>query len=129
MPRSSSARASSAEPVLSKSEKSAARRVAAGASGNRHLHLGRELRRDDRAYSGLFGRNAVQTVRTLHRFLIVRDDEHLRLCRELAHHLAETLDVRVVESGVYLVEEVERRGLDLDKRKDQGRRGHCAFPA
>src|ERR1700722_9055081 len=99
MPHRSSAWANSAEPVLSKTEMSGARRVAAESSGNRHLRLRRELCGNDRADSGFFGRYAVQTIRTLHRLLIVRDDEHLRLSGKIAHHLAETLDVRIVEAA------------------------------
>src|ERR1700722_18502367 len=129
MPHRSSAWANSAEPVLSKTEMSAARRVAAESSGNRHLRLRRELCGNDRADSGFFGRYAVQTIRTLHRLLIVRDDEHLRLSGKIAHHLAETLDVRIVEGGVHLVEQIERSRLDLENPKNQSRSGHGALAA
>ncbi len=74
-------------------------------------------------------RHAVHAVGHLHRLLVVRDDDHLRIAGKLAHHRRETLDVHVVERRVDFVEQIERRRLDRDQREDQRRRRHRALAA
>ena len=55
-------------------------------------------------------RDAVEAVGGLHRALLVRDDEQLRLVAELVHEVEEPVEVHVVERGLDLVEQVEGRG-------------------
>src|SRR5579883_2304638 len=84
-PRSVRARATSAAPLFSESEKSAA-------SGNRGLRLPfarGELRRHDRTDAGFRHRHAVQAVREFHRLLVVRYEDDLRIGRQFAHHARE----------------------------------------
>src|SRR5438552_254308 len=94
-PRSTSAFASSGAPVLSESEKSAA----SGNGGLRPLVVFAQLRGNDRTDSRFAHRYAVKPIGEFHRLLVVGHDDHLRLARELAHHLRKALDVRVVQRG------------------------------
>src|SRR6266700_2212493 len=64
---------------------------------------------DDLARATGRHRDAVQDVARLHRALLVRDDHELRLAPELVDEVEKAVQVDVVERGLDLVEEVERR--------------------
>ena len=65
-----------AAPVLSESEKRAARCRPRASSGKEHLRLACQLDRDDRTDAGVARRHAVDTIGHLHRLLVVRYDQH-----------------------------------------------------
>src|SRR5271169_4151171 len=77
---------------------------------------------DELRHSRLLLRDAVKGLRGLHRPLVVRDEDELRLLGQLHEERREAVDVRLVERGVDLVEDAERRGLVLEDR-DQKRDG------
>src|SRR5450759_5486233 len=56
-------------------------------------------------------RDAVEGLRDSHRPLVVRDEDELRLLGQLHEERREAVDVRLVERGVDLVEDAERRRL------------------
>jgi hypothetical protein len=64
-------------------------------------------------------RHAVEDVRGLHRPLLVRDDDELRAVGVAAEQLDEAADVRVVERGLDLVEEVERARPREEEREEE----------
>ena len=67
----------------------------------------RQPARDDLRHSVGAHRHAVEDVGGLHRPLLVRDDDELGTVGVAAQELDEARDVRVVERGLDLVEEVE----------------------
>src|SRR5450759_5813977 len=83
---------------------------------------------DELRHSRLFLRDAGEGLRGLHRPLIVRDEDELRLLGQLHEERREAVDVRLVERGVDLVEDAERRRLVLEDR-DKERDGRERFLA
>src|SRR4051812_34285443 len=73
-------------------------------------------------YALLLHRHADELVRHLHGDLVVADEQELRLARHLLHQLAEALGIGVVERRVDLVEQAERRRVELEEREHQGDR-------
>ena len=70
-------------------------------------------------------RHAVEHVGGLHRPLLVRDHDELRAVGVLAQQAGEAADVRVVERGLDLVEEVERarpREEEAEEERDRAER-------
>ena len=61
--------------------------------------------------------------------LVVRDDEELRTVEKLLESVHETSDVRIVESGVKLVQHCERSGLDAENREQKRDSRHCTLAA
>src|SRR5690606_8341314 len=64
-----------------------------------------------------------------HRRLVVRDDDELNAVRHLLDDLRKTADVRIVERRVDLVEQTERRRIQLEDRKYQRNRGQRLLTA
>src|SRR5207244_3290162 len=64
-------------------------------------------------------RHAVEDIRGLHRPLLVRDDDELRAIRVAAQQLDEATDVRIVERGLDLVEQVERAWPCEEEREQE----------
>src|SRR6266851_4179981 len=67
--------------------------------------------------------NSVERRRVRHGHVVVSDHQELTLPAEPRKHLAESPDVRVVESGVDLVEDRERTRVDLVEREHQRQSG------
>ena len=85
----------------------------------------REAPRDDLRDAVGPHRHAVEDIRGLHRPLLVRDDDELRAIRVAAEELDEAGDVRVVERGLDLVEEVEGarpREEEREQERDRAER-------
>ena len=61
--------------------------------------------------------------------LVVRDDEELGVDEELLELVNEPADVRIVKSGVELVEHAERRWLDHEDREEKRDCRHRALAA
>src|SRR5664279_5567892 len=74
---------------------------------------------DELRHSGLFLGHAVERLRGLHRPLVVRDEDELRLLGQLHEERREAVDVRLVARGVDLVEDAERRRLVLEDRDEE----------
>jgi hypothetical protein len=76
----------------------------------------RQLDAHDLAHALLFHRDAVENVRHRDRALVVGDDQELGVGGEIRDQGVEAADVGVVERGVDLVEQEERRGPHLEDR-------------
>ena len=74
-------------------------------------------------------RHAVEDIRGLHRPLLVRDDDELRAIGVAAQELDEAGDVRVVERGLDLVEEVEGARPREEEREEERDRAECLLAA
>src|ERR1051326_1341974 len=61
--------------------------------------------------------DAVEHVRQLHRALIVRNDDKLRLLRKFFHHADKTAHVGLIQRRVDFIQKTERTGLDHEKGK------------
>ncbi len=83
------------------------------AVGSDLLELHRDLLRD----AAFLHRDAVDHVARLHRALVVGDHDEVAAVQERLEHVAEPLDVGLVECGIDLVENAERR------------RSRCRIPA
>ena len=68
-------------------------------------------------------RDAVEDVGRLHRALLVRDDQQLRLVAELVHEIEEPVQVHVVERGLDLVHQIEGRRPGAEHREEVRQRG------
>ena len=91
----------------------------------RDCFLARQAARDDLRDAVAAHRHAVQHVGGLHRPLLVRDDDELRAVGVPAEELDEAADVRVVERGLDLVEQVERarpREEEREQERDRAER-------
>ena len=64
----------------------------------------------------------------LHRYLLVRDNSELDLM-EILQIVRETVDIRVIERRLDLIENAERRRFGLEYRKHQCDRCHRLFAA
>src|SRR5947208_8202312 len=64
-------------------------------------------------------RHPIEDIRGLHRPLLVRDDDELRAIRVAAQQLDEATDVRIVERGLDLVEQVERAWPCEEEREQE----------
>src|SRR6476646_4288957 len=90
----------------------------------RQLHRGESYRfvdvdGDHSGHAGLVHRHAGELMHRLHRRLVVSDDDELNASRHLAHDLRETTDVRIVERRIHLVEQAERRRIELEDGEDE----------
>ena len=74
-------------------------------------------------------RHAVEDIRGLHRPLLVGDDDELRAVGVAAKQLHEARDVRVVERGLDLVEEVEGAGPREEEREEERDRAERLLPS
>src|SRR5690606_1829025 len=99
-----------------------------GASGCRGGAVSDALT-DDGGDAVLPHRHAVQGVGDLHRALLVRDHQQLRALAELLEHREQPPQVRVVERGLHLVEDVERARSRLEDRDEQRDRSERALAA
>src|SRR3546814_10201189 len=71
------------------------------------------------AHARLAHGNAGQLLRGLHRRLVVGDKQELYLLAHLRDHGGEAADVGLVERRVDLVEQAERRRVELEDREHQ----------
>ncbi len=71
---------------------------------------------------GLLHRRPVEDIGRLHRPLVVRDDDELRVPSELPQNLRVPPDVGVIQRRVHLVQNHERRWLHLQQREQNRRR-------
>ena len=71
----------------------------------------------------------ISWLRHFHGDLVVGDEQELRLARHLLHQLAEALGVGVVQRRVDLVQQAERRRIQLEQREHQRDRGERLFAA
>ncbi len=80
--------------------------------------------RHELAHALLLHGHAEQPVHAAHGHRMVGDDEEARLgrARHLLHHVAEAVDIGVVERRVHLVEHADRRGVRQEHREDQRER-------
>ena len=90
-----------------------------GGGGERPLVLARDAARNDLRDAFLPHRHAVQRVGRLHRALLVRDDDELRAVGIGAEEGDEAADVRIVEGGLDLVQEVERARPGEEEREQE----------
>src|SRR2546430_4842521 len=81
--------------------------------------LARQPLRDDLRNAVAAHRHAVERVSRLHRLLLVRDDDELRGLGVAAQQLDEPADVRVVERGLDLVQEIERARAREEQREQE----------
>src|SRR5581483_7629413 len=79
----------------------------------------RQPPRDDLRHAVAAHRDAVEDVGGLHRALLMRDHDELGAAGEAAEKLDEAADVRVVERGLDLVEQVERAGPGEEQREQE----------
>src|SRR3954453_18780702 len=93
-------------------------RYMAGSRSGRFAEALADDRRDAVSAHG----HAVERVADLHRALLVGDHEQLALCAELLVDLEQAAQVGVVERGLDLVEDVERRRPSLEQRDEEGDR-------
>src|SRR5438132_6417495 len=97
--------------------------------GMRVLGGGRHpLAHDAGRAAGLHG-DAVEAVGRLHSALLVGDDEQLGLVAELVHEVEEAVQVDVVEGGLDLVEQVERRRAAAEDGEQERQGGEGALAA
>src|SRR5438067_13885185 len=75
--------------------------------------------RDDLGDAVAAHRDAVEDVGGLHRALLVRDHDELRAVGIPAQQLDEAADVRVVQRGLDLVQEIERAGPREEEREEE----------
>lgn len=80
-----------------------------------------------RQVDGHHGRNAsllhgdaVQFPRHFHRVLIVRNDDDLAAFGHFANQIVETVNVRIIEWRIDLIQETVRRRLHQEDGKNQG---------
>ena len=85
------------------------------ASLNRFVDVDRHHAR----HAGLLHRHSRELMHRLHRRLVVRDDDELHALGHLLDDLREAPDVRVVERCVDLVEQAERRRVQLEDREHE----------
>ena len=76
----------------------------------------------------LFHGYAVEGVGESHGFLIVGDDDELRVDGHFLEHFLETDYVGLVQRGIYFIEQAEGAGSDFKYREHQGDGGHGFFP-
>ena len=93
-----------------------------------HLVVLESLRHDLRR-AVLVQRDAVDHAGDLHRALLVRHDQQLRLVAELVHEVEEAMQVHVVERGLDLVHQVEGRGPGAEDREQERQRGERTLAA
>ena len=74
---------------------------------------------DDGGDAVLTHRYAVQRIRDLHRALLVRDDQQLRVLTQLLENGQQASEIRIVECRFNLVENVERARARLEDRHQQ----------
>ena len=74
---------------------------------------------DDGGDAVLPHRDAVEGIRDLHRALLVRDDDELRVGAQVFHDREQAAEVGVVERRLHLVHDVERAGARLEDRHQQ----------
>src|SRR5437867_11530271 len=79
--------------------------------------LRHDLRRAVRAEG-----DAVEHARDLHRSLLMRDDQDLAVLREATDESQEALEIHIVERGLHLVHQVERRRPRREDREEEGER-------
>src|SRR5688572_12144091 len=72
---------------------------------------------DDARYARLGHRHADELLGHLHRDLVVADEEELGLRGHALDEVAEATGVRVVQRRVHLVEQAERRRVQLEQRE------------
>jgi len=60
-----------------------------------------------------------------HGDLVVRDEDELRFLGHRRHHLRVTFRVCVVQRRIHLVQQAERRRIQLEDTKDQRNGGQC----
>ena len=110
-------RSGSSAAVTSSPRSSAQVRLTRSAASG--LLVLREPPGDDLRHAVRAHRHAVEDIRGLHRPLLVRDDDELRAIRVAAQELDEARDVRVVERGLDLVEEVEGARPREEEREEE----------
>ena len=101
------------------------RHHAASAMPTRRVHV----HRDDARHALLLHRHADQLLGHFHRDLVVADEEELRALAHLADQLAVALGVGVVQRRVDLVEQAERRRVELEDGEHQRDRGQRLLAA
>src|SRR5215218_8120462 len=84
---------------------------------------------DDARYARLGHGHPDQLLGHFHRDLVMADEQELRLRRHALDQLAETRGVRVVERCVYLVEQAEGRGVELEHGEHQRNGGERLLAA
>ena len=84
---------------------------------------------DDARNARFLHGHAVEHVDHLHRALDVRDEDELRPIGHRADHLVVSGNVGFVERGIDLVEDAERRGLDLEDGEDERDGRECLLSA
>src|SRR5438094_7061497 len=89
----------------------------------------REAARDDLRDAVAAHRDAVQDVGGFHRSLLVRDHDELSSVRVPAQQRDEAADVRVVERGLDLVEQIERTGPSEEQREEERDGSECLLAA
>ncbi len=93
------------------------------AGGRLHVH------RHDARHTLLLHGHADELLRHLHRDLVVADEEELRFLGHGAHQSGVALGVGVVQWCVHLVEQAERRGVELEDGEHQGDGGERLLAA
>ena len=93
-----------------------------------HGKFGQLLREHSRNAISLHG-DAIDRIGVCHRHVVVRDDDELCLLRERLEDLAEAHDIRLIQRGVHLIEQAERRRIRLQQREEQRRRDQRALAA
>ncbi|MPM66172.1 hypothetical protein SDC9_113079 [bioreactor metagenome] len=73
--------------------------------------------------------HADQLFGHFHGNLVVTDEEELRSLRHAGHQLGIAFGIGVVQRRIHLVQQTERRGVELENRKHQGDGGQCLFAA
>ena len=82
-----------------------------------------ELHANDTGNTGVLHGDAVQSIRRLHRQLVVCNENELRVFCKPPDHAHETPDILIVERSIHLIEDAEGARLDkVDAKQERDRR-------
>src|SRR6185503_6271409 len=79
-----------------------------------------QIDRDQGREARLLHGDAVEDVSRFHGLAVVSDDQELGLAGQFPENTEETVDVRVVEGRVDLVQDAERARPEVEDREEQG---------
>src|SRR4030095_5627583 len=71
-----------------------------------------EINRHQSAHTRFLHRNTIDDIHSTHRHFIVGNDDKLGILTELANHIGEFPNIRIIERRIHLVEYTERRGFN-----------------
>src|SRR5262249_58767266 len=88
-----------------------------------------QIDRDEGGEAGLLHGDAVEDVSRFHGLTVVSDDQELGLAGQFPENTEKTMDVRVVERGVDLVQHAEGTRPEIEDRKEERQPGERTLAA